>query len=109
MSLLHFQFSIFNFSFRRLPDLQQRINHVGVRNLGLRRELHLDTIRAVFLKRIARIAAVNKLLTTTAADGNWAFQMHPRCRWLRDGFLFGYKFERAKGEPLRSLLVVDQV
>lgn len=44
-----------------------------------------------------RIAAVNKLLTESAADGSNAFQLHPRCTWLRDGFLYGYKFEKAKG------------
>ena len=44
-----------------------------------------------------RIAAVNKLLIETAADGNPSLVIHPRCKWLRDGFLFGYKFERQKG------------
>jgi hypothetical protein len=43
-----------------------------------------------------RIAAVNKLLIETAADGNPSLVIHPRCKWLRDGFLFGYKFERQK-------------
>lgn len=44
-----------------------------------------------------RIAAVNKLLIEMAADGTPAFQLHPRCKWLRDGFLFGYKFNAQKG------------
>jgi hypothetical protein len=44
-----------------------------------------------------RIAAVNKLLTTVAANGCHAFQLHPRCKWLRDGFLHGYKFAQQRG------------
>jgi hypothetical protein len=44
-----------------------------------------------------RLAAVNKLLTTMAPDGTPAFQLHPRCKWLREGFLHAYRFERARG------------
>jgi hypothetical protein len=44
-----------------------------------------------------RLAAVNKLLTEIAPDGAPTFQLHPRCKWLRDGFLFGYKFAQQKG------------
>lgn len=44
-----------------------------------------------------RIAAVNKLLIEMAPDGVPALQVHPRCKWLRDGFLHGYKFAQQKG------------
>jgi hypothetical protein len=44
-----------------------------------------------------RLAAVNKLLTSMAPNGKPAFQLHPRCKWLREGFLMHYKFEQARG------------
>ncbi|MGH9642361.1 MAG: hypothetical protein ACRD3Q_08030 [Terriglobales bacterium] len=44
-----------------------------------------------------RLAAVNKLLVEMAPNGQPALQIHPRCKWLLDGFLFGYKFNQQKG------------
>lgn len=72
------------------------------RNLSGQTAFDIARARGLFLQSgnnelAPRIAAVNKLLTTTAADGSNAFQLHPRCKWLRDGFLFGYKFSQQKG------------
>jgi hypothetical protein len=59
--------------------------------------------RGVFLQPAStnelsvRLAAVNKLLTMLAADGKPAFLMHPRCKWLREGFLYAYRFEQQRG------------
>ncbi len=72
------------------------------RNLSGQTAFDIARTRGLYLQAgnnelAPRIASVNKLLMTTAADGSNAFQLHPRCKWLRDGFLFGYKFEKAKG------------
>jgi hypothetical protein len=74
----------------------------NARNLSGQTAFDIARARGLYLtpgnnELAPRIAAVNKLLTTTAADGSHALQLHPRCKWLRDGFLFGYKFEKAKG------------
>lgn len=42
-----------------------------------------------------RLGAVNRLLGTMVA-GKPALALHPRCKWLREGFLHSYKFDRAR-------------
>lgn len=47
----------------------------------------------------ARVGAVRDLLAANTRDGQRVYRIHPRCRYLRRGFVGGYKIERVQGKP----------
>jgi phage terminase large subunit len=72
-------------------------NLSGITAFQIAAARHFPMIPSATNELSVRLAAVNKLLTTMAPNGKPAFQLHPRCKWLREGFLHGYKFEQARG------------
>ncbi|MGH9639251.1 MAG: hypothetical protein ACRD3Y_04265, partial [Bryobacteraceae bacterium] len=73
------------------------------RNLSGQTAFQIAASRGLYLQPAAtnelsvRLAAVTKLLVEMAPDGSPALVIHPRCKWLRDGFLYGYKFSQQRG------------
>lgn len=74
---------------------QRNLSGATAFDIARARGLHLMPAQTNELS--VRLAAVNKLLVEMAPDGKPALQIHPRCKWLRDGFLHGYKFAQQRG------------